>query len=127
MKLFVGNLPHSYTDADLKQLFSAYSSVESARIITDGFTGKSRGFGFVELSQEDGQNAIAEIHNTEVGGRVIVVNEAHPPRKREGGGFGGREGGRGGPGGDRRGGREGGGREGYAPKSNWRNGGGRPQ
>jgi RNA recognition motif-containing protein len=89
MKLYVGNLPWSTTDADLEALFSAAGTVDSARVITDRETGRSRGFGFVEMSQQDGQRAIQELNGTDMGGRALRVNEANEQRPRGGGGGGG--------------------------------------
>jgi RNA recognition motif-containing protein len=88
MKLYVGNLPWSTTDADLEALFSAAGTVDSARVITDRETGRSRGFGFVEMSQQDGQRAIQELNGTDMGGRALRVNEANEQRPRGGGGGG---------------------------------------
>jgi RNA recognition motif-containing protein len=82
MKLYVGNLPWSTTDADLEALFSAAGTVDSARVITDRETGRSRGFGFVEMSQQDGQRAIQELNGTDMGGRALRVNEANEQRPR---------------------------------------------
>lgn len=115
-KLFVGNLPFSATDASLQDLFQAAGKVESVKIITDRDTGRSKGFGFVEMSSDQEANdAIAKLNGTDVDGRAITVSIARPqaPRERRpgggggGGGFGGGRGGRGGGGG--RGGRDGGG------------------
>lgn len=92
MKLYVGNLPHSYTDQDLAQLFSSYGPITSARIIMDRELGRSKGFGFVEFqNKEDGLRASAELNGKDVGGRAVVVNEARPlePRSNDRGGFGG--------------------------------------
>ena len=103
MKLYVGNLPHSYTDQDLAQLFSSYGSITSARIIMDRELGRSKGFGFVEFaSKDDAQRAVQELNGKDAGGRAIVVNEARPlePRSNDRGGFGGGGGG-GGAGGGR--------------------------
>ena len=93
MKLFVGNLPFSVTEETLHQEFSAKGQVISARIITDRDTGRPRGFGFVEMAnQNDGQNAIAELNGKEIEGRQIAVSEAKPQENRggHGGGGGGR-------------------------------------
>jgi len=80
-KLFVGGIPFSMTEDELKELFAAFGTVESAVIINDKFSGRSKGFGFVELSSEDeAQAAIKALHDSEVGGRKITVNEAKPPR-----------------------------------------------
>jgi cold-inducible RNA-binding protein len=90
-KLFVGNLPFSTTSADLESLFSKAGSCESAAVITDRATGRSRGFGFVEMaSQEEAERAIQELDGTELQGRKLSVSEA---RERAQGG-GGRPGGR---------------------------------
>ena len=84
MKLYVGNLPHSYTEEDLKEIFSKYSSVISCKLIIDRDTQKSKGFGFVELdSKEEAEEAITELNGKDCDGRAIVVNEARP--KRDGG------------------------------------------
>ena len=106
-KIYVGGLPYATTDAQLQDLFAAHGAVESARVITDKFTGRSRGFGFVEMADEDSaNNAIAQFNGQEYDGRNIVVNEARPREDR--GGFGGGNGGgrgRGGGGGYNGGGR----------------------
>lgn len=79
MKLYVGNLPHSYTDQDLAQLFAPFGAVSSARIIMDRDLGRSKGFGFVEFNaKDDAQKAITALNGTDVGGRSVVVNEARP-------------------------------------------------
>ena len=79
MNIFVGNLPFSATEADLRGLFSDYGTVDSAAIITDRDTGRSRGFGFVELGAEArAQDAIRDIDGTDLQGRNIKVNEAKP-------------------------------------------------
>ena len=89
-KLYVGGLPFSTTDAALEEIFSAHGTVESARVITDKFSGRSRGFGFVELSSSDeAQKAIEALNGTQLEGRTLTVNEARPQEKRSGGGFGG--------------------------------------
>jgi|SRR5579885_595033 len=99
-KLFVGNLPFSVTDESLRQLFSEAGTVDSAQVIIDKFSGRSKGFGFVEMStEEEAQKAISQFNGKEVEGRALTVNEARPPAPREGG-FGGGRGG-GGRGGDR--------------------------
>lgn len=94
-KLFVGNLPFNTSDGDLEELFAQAGAVESVNIITDKFTGRSRGFGFVEMgSQDEAASAIERFHGHELGGRPLTVNEAKPkePRgPRDGGGGGGRE------------------------------------
>lgn len=100
-KLYVGNLPFSFSDQDLASAFGQVGTVESARVITDRDTGRSKGFGFVEMSSEaEAQAAIEQYNGADVGGRPMTVNEARPMAPREGGGgFGG--GGRGGFGGGR--------------------------
>lgn len=83
-KLYVGNLPYQTTDEDLSQAFGAHGQVTSATIIMDKFSGRSKGFGFVEMSSdEDAQKAIDALNGTDFGGRAVVVNEARPPRERE--------------------------------------------
>ncbi len=97
MKIYVGNLSFATTNQDLNDLFGAIGTVESANVIEDRETGRSRGFGFVEMaSQADGEKAISELNGKEVDGRTLKVNEAKP---RENGGGGGRGGNRGGGGG----------------------------
>ncbi len=90
-KIYVGGLPFSTTEGQLEEIFSAHGTVESARVITDKFTGKSRGFGFVEMSSSnEAQKAIESVNGTEIEGRTLTVNEAKPQEKRSGGGgFGG--------------------------------------
>jgi RNA recognition motif-containing protein len=99
-KLYVGGLPYSATEQQLTELFAPHGTVESARIITDKFTGQSRGFGFVEMAtEEEAKKAIAALNATEMGGRTLTVNEAKPQEPRTGGGgFGGGRGGSGGGG-----------------------------
>ena len=89
MKLYVGNLSFETTAADLEQMFGEVGTVESANLIEDRETGRSRGFGFVEMSsKEEGQNAISQFNGKEVSGRALKVNEAKPQEKRTGGGGG---------------------------------------
>ena len=95
-KLYVGNLPFQTTEEDLSDLFSQAGNVESVRIITDRDTGRSRGFGFVEMGDEEADKAVESLNGTEMGGRPLTVNEARPQVKRGGGGGGGGGGGRGG-------------------------------
>jgi RNA recognition motif-containing protein len=97
-KLYVGGLPYAATESQLTTLFEAHGTVESARVITDKFTGQSRGFGFVEMAtQEEGKAAITALNGTQMDGRPLTVNEAKPQEPRTGGGGGGRGGnGRGG-------------------------------
>src|SRR6266567_1393288 len=105
-KLYVGNLGYGVTDGDLSKLFEAHGTVESAQIIMDRDTGRSKGFGFVEMkTDQEAQAAIAALNGQDSGGRALTVNEAKP--RTEGGGRGG-SGGRGGYGGGG-GGRSGGG------------------
>ncbi len=97
MKLYVGNLSFQTTSSQLEELFSQAGTVESAVLITDRDTGRSRGFGFVEMSsREDGEAAIKQFNGTEIDGRTLTVNEARPREERSGGGGGGGRGGRGG-------------------------------
>lgn len=101
-RLFVGNLSFQTTDSDLENLFRQVGSVSSATIVMDKFTGRSRGFGFVEMgTSQEVQQAVERFHGTELHGRALTVNEAKPQESRGGGGgrsFGG--------GGGQRGGRE---------------------
>jgi RNA recognition motif-containing protein len=113
-KLYVGNLPFSATDDSLREMFAQSGQVESARIITDRDTGRSKGFGFVEMSNEhEASDAIQKFNGKEVDGRSLTVNEARPMVPRDGGGGGGRGGRDGGGGGrgHRGGGGGGGGRQ----------------
>lgn len=88
MNIYVGNLSWNLKDQDLSNLFSTHGEVVSAKIVTDKFTGRSKGFGFVEMSNDDqAQAAITALNGSEVDGRNIVVNESRP--KQEGGGGGG--------------------------------------
>src|SRR5947209_1158549 len=94
-KLYVGNLSYSVTDADLEQMFAAHGTVQSAQVIMDRDTGRSKGFGFVEMgNDQEAQAAIAALNGQDAGGRALTVNEARP--KTEGGGGGSGGGGRGG-------------------------------
>lgn len=99
-KLYVGNLSFDTTTQDLETMFGALGTVQSANLIEDRETGRSRGFGFVEMStNEEAQSAIASLNGKEVGGRALTVNEAKPREDRGGsGGGGGRGGSRGGGG-----------------------------
>jgi RNA recognition motif-containing protein len=88
-KLYVGNLSYSVSEEKLQELFSRHGSVASARVITDKFSGRSKGFGFVEMAfDEEAERAIAALNGTEFEGRSIVVSEARPqePRSPRGGG-----------------------------------------
>jgi RNA recognition motif-containing protein len=111
-KLFVGNIDYSVTENDLQDHFGRAGVVVSVNILQDKTSGKSRGFGFIEMgSPEEAQKAIAELHQSELGGRKLTVNEARPMEERpRGGGGGGYRGGGGGGGGGYRGGGGGGGR-----------------
>lgn len=103
-KLYVGNLSYSVSGEDLRELFAQHGSVESADVIMDRATGRSKGFGFVEMGSEDeAQAAITAMDGQQHDGRTLKVNEAKP-RERSGGGYGGGGGGRGGYGGGRGGG-----------------------
>lgn len=138
-KLYVGNLPYSVRDNDLEQAFSAFGSVTSAKVMMERDTGRSKGFGFVEMgSDAEAQAAINGMNGQPLGGRAIVVNEARPMEARppRSGGFGGGGGGRtggGGYGGGREGGYGGGGRSeggfrspyGSGPRGGGGGGGGR--
>ncbi|MBE3598243.1 MAG: RNA-binding protein [Limnochordaceae bacterium] len=81
--LYVGNLPWQTTEEELRGTFAQYTQVISARIITDRVTGRSRGFGFVEVPDEDVQKVVQALNGTQLGGREIVVNEARPRAERE--------------------------------------------
>lgn len=112
-KLYVGNLSYDTTDSELQQMFEAYGTVQSAQIIMDRDTGRSKGFGFVEMgSDQEAQAATEGLNGKQVGGRSLTVNEAKPKEDRGGGGRGGYGGGGGGRGGYGGGG-GGGGRGGY--------------
>ena len=95
--IFVGNLDFNTSEDELRQLFEVHGQVDRVAIMTDRDTGRSRGFGFVEMaSAEDGEKAIAALNGSQVGGRTLNVNEARPKPERSGGGGGGGGGGRGG-------------------------------
>jgi len=97
MKLYVGNLSYEVTSSSLEELFAPYGAVRSAQVIQDRDTGRSKGFGFVELSDDNAaRRAISELNEKEVGGRRLTVNEAKPREDRPSGGGGGGGGGRGG-------------------------------
>jgi RNA recognition motif-containing protein len=109
-KLYVGNLSYDTNDSDLQQMFAAFGTVQSAQIVMDRDTGRSKGFGFVEMgSDQEAQAAISGLNGKEAGGRSLTVNEARPREDRGGGrgGYGG-GGGRSGGGGGGRGGYSGG-------------------
>ena len=130
-KLYVGNLPYSVRDGDLEQAFGAFGAVTSAKVMMERDTGRSKGFGFVEMgSDAEAQAAIEGMHGQSLGGRSLVVNEARPmeprPPRSGGGGFGGprSEGGGGGYGGGGGGGYGGGRREGGGGYGGGEGGGG---
>ena len=95
-KIYVGGLPYSATESQLQALFASHGTVESTRVVTDKYTGQSRGFGFVEMSTtEEAKKAIAALNGTQMDGRTLTVNEAKPQEPRSGGGgFGGGRGGK---------------------------------
>ena len=104
-KLYVGNLSYNSTSSDLEQLFGQHGTVQSAEVIQDRDTGRSKGFGFVQMgSDQEAQAAISALNGQEVDGRALTVNEAKPREDRGGGGGGGRGGYGGGGGGGRSGG-----------------------
>lgn len=112
-KLYVGSLPYSANEDTLRELFSSFGNLLSVAVISDKFTGQSKGFGFVEFEDDDAaMTAIAQVNGKSLDGRSLMVNEARPQEKRSGGfgGGGGGGGGRGGFGGNRSGGGGGGGR-----------------
>lgn len=95
--IFVGNLSFNTNEDELRRVFEAYGPVDRVSIMMDRDTGRSRGFGFVEMSNnEDGEKAIAALNGSQVGGRTINVNEARPKAEKTGGGYGRDRGGRGG-------------------------------
>ena len=107
MNIYVGSLPYSLDDSDLREIFEEYGEVSSAKIIMDKYSGRSKGFGFVEMPDDDqAKKAIAELNDTEIEGRTIVVNKSEPRKEGENRGRGGYGGGGG------RGNRGGGGRYG---------------
>jgi cold-inducible RNA-binding protein len=92
-KIYVGNLPFTATDAEIRTLFAAHGTVESVALPIDRDTGRPRGFGFVEMSQADASRAIQNLNGTDMGGRSLKVNEAQDKPRSGGGGGGGRSGG----------------------------------
>ena len=85
--VYVGNLPHSTTEAELRNLFEAHGAVEKITLVTDRETGRSRGFGFVEMTDATQANkAIATLNGSDLGGRTLTINEAKPRSERSGGG-----------------------------------------
>ncbi|QQR80418.1 MAG: RNA-binding protein [Deltaproteobacteria bacterium] len=126
-RLYVGNLPYSTRDEELKELFAPHGAVETANVILDKMSGRSKGFGFVEMATpEDAEKAIQALNGADFGGRKLKINEANPeqargsrpPRRDGGGGYGGGGGGYGGGGGGfgGRGRRDGGGGGGRPPR-----------
>jgi cold-inducible RNA-binding protein len=112
-KIYVGNLPFSATEDQVRALFAAHGTVESVALPNDRETGRPRGFGFVEMSQADAARAIQAVNGQDLGGRALRVNEAQDKPRTGGGGGGGRSGGGGYGGGGGGGGRSGGGGGGY--------------
>ena len=90
MRIYVGNMPFSMNEGELSDLFAQYGEVISASVITDRETGRPRGFAFVEMNDGDGTKAIEALHDQEIGGRRLNVNQARPRENRGGGGGGGR-------------------------------------
>ena len=110
LNIYVGNLPYTTTEAELESLFAPFGEVARASIIMDRETGRSRGFGFVEMpDDEEGRKAIEALNGQDFNGRSLTINEARPRQPRSGGGYGGGGGGGGYSGGD-----SGGGSEGYS-------------
>jgi RNA recognition motif-containing protein len=93
-KMFVGNLSFQTTESDVRTAFEQFGTVESVAIISDRDTGRSKGFGFVEMAEEDANKAIAQLSGSQLDGRTLTVNEAKPMVKRDFGGGGGGGGGR---------------------------------
>jgi len=121
-KLYVGNLSYDVSSADLERMLAEHGTVISAEVISDRATGRSKGFGFVEMdNDDDAQSAISALNGKEQGGRTLTVNEARPrePRSGGGGGYGGGGGGRGGRGGGGGGYGGGGGGGGGGGRSRW--------
>ncbi len=109
-KLYIGNLPYSATESTVSEKFAASGTVESCKLISDRDTGRSKGFGFVEMATDaEARAAIESLNGTDYDGRPMKVNEAKPQQKRSGGGYSGGGGGRGGYGGGGGGGYDGGG------------------
>lgn len=117
MKIYIGNLTYDTTEEDLNQVFESYGKLESCTLIKDNFSGRSKGFGFVEIASDDEAKAAIEgLQGTELNGRTVTVNEAKPKNEK---GFHGNRGGRGGFGGNQDG------HGGNAQSSNRRTGGAR--
>lgn len=89
MKIYVGNLPFSATEDEIRELFAEHGAVRSVNLITDRDTGRPRGFGFVEMDDTEGQAAIRALDGTDLGGRNLKVSEAQPRKEGQGGGGGG--------------------------------------
>lgn len=88
MNIYTGNLPFNMEESDLREIFEEYGEVSSVKIISDKFTGRSKGFGFIEMENDaEAKNAIQELNNAEVGGRNIKVNESKPRENNNRGGF----------------------------------------
>ncbi len=120
MNIFVAKLSFDTQSEDLREAFEAYGTVSSANVIMDKFNGRSKGFGFVEMDDDnEGQNAIDQLNDTELDGRTIVVKKAEPRENRGGGGGGRRGGGGGGYGGGGGGGNRGGGGYGGGGGNRW--------
>lgn len=86
-KIYVGGLPYETDDSQLSQIFEGYGAISSSKVITDRDTGRSKGFGFVEMADDAAaKKAIAELHEADLGGRTLTVNEARPMEPRSGGG-----------------------------------------
>jgi len=98
MRIYVGNLSYETSEEGLREAFEQYGTVESATVVTDRDTGRTRGFGFGEMPDEEAQQAIEALNETELDGRALTVNEARPRRESRGGGGGGDRGGGGGGG-----------------------------
>lgn len=93
MKLYVGNLPYNVTEDDIRKAFAEFGTVDSVNIVTDKYTGKSKGFAFVEMnSKEESRAAVAGVNGKQIGGRTVRVDEARPRPERGGGDRGGRGG-----------------------------------
>jgi len=92
MRIYVGNLPYGTNDAELAEHFQQFGAVKSASVVIDRETGRSRGFGFVEMDDDAGRQAIENLHGTPLDGRPLTVNEARPRTNAGGGGGGGRGG-----------------------------------
>lgn len=112
-RIYVGNLPYNTQDQEIQELFQKYGTVNSVDILVDRVTGRSRGFGFVEMDDQGALKAVDALNGQDFGGRSLRVNEAHPRESRDGGGGGHGHGGGGGYGGGGRGGDRGGDRGGY--------------